>query len=122
MEPEKKLETVCNLNYLSEMMAGKKSLIKEIIDVFLKQMPEELQAINDAVAKTDYPVIRGLAHTMKSSVSIMGISVLTPVLQEIVDLAKASGDIEKIKELNQKVNLIGKQAIEEIESAKHNYI
>ena len=121
---------VCNLSYLSEMMGEKKSLIKEIIDVFLIQVPEELQSINQAITKTDYATIKNVAHTMKSSVSIMGISVLTPVLQEMEDLGAMAADgsttlttnIEKIKELNQKLNLICKQAMEEIEKEKHNYV
>ena len=121
-ETEKSVENVCDLSYLSEMVGGKKQLIKEIMDVFLKQVPEELQSINDAVAKTDYAVVKRFAHTMKSSVSIMGISALTPVLREIEDLGAAAVNIEKIKELNQQLNLICKQAIEEIEKEKLNYV
>ena|ERR1017187_6138217 len=118
---EKNIEKVYDLSYITETMGGEKHLIKEIIDVFLKQVPEELQSINDAIIKTDYAVIRKFAHTMKSSVSVMGITALTPVLQEMEDLGAKATSIEKIKELNQNLNLICKQAIEEIESEKHNY-
>lgn len=111
-------ENVCNFNYLSEMVNGKKNLITEIMDTFLKQIPQELQSINDAVLKKDYPLIKSLAHKMKSSVSIMGISSLTPVLQEMMELGEKATDIEKIKELNQKLNLICKKAMEEIEKEK----
>ncbi|OFY86164.1 MAG: hypothetical protein A3F72_06840 [Bacteroidetes bacterium RIFCSPLOWO2_12_FULL_35_15] len=111
-------ENVCNFNYLTEMVNGKKNLITEIMDTFLKQIPEDLKSINDAVVKKDYQHIRSLAHKMKSSVSIMGISSLTPVLQEMMDLGEKESDIEKIKELNQKLNLICKKAIEEIEKEK----
>ena len=115
-------EKVCDLNYLTEMMGGKKSLIKEIMDVFLKQIPEELQSINDAITKTDYATIKKFAHTMKSSVSIMSVSILTPVLQEMEDLGARAIDIEQIKQLNQKLNLICKQALEEIEREKLNFV
>lgn len=115
-------EKMCNLSYLSEMMAGKKDLIKGMMDAFLKQVPEELQSINDAITKTDYATIKNFAHTMKSSVSIMGIAVLIPVLKGMEDLGAMAEDIEKIKELNQKLNLICGQAIEEIEKEKHNYV
>ncbi len=126
-ECENNIKNVCNLRYLSEMMGGKKHLIKEIIDVFLKQVPEELQSINDAITKQNYATIKNVAHTMKSSVSIMGISVLASILQEMEDLAATTADTdncryEKIKELNQKLNLICRQAIEEIKTEKHNYI
>lgn len=115
-------ENVCNLGYLIDAMGGKKNLIKEIIDIFLKQVPEELQSISDAIIKIDYPSIKGFAHTMKSSVSIMGISMLTPILQEMEDLGAAKGDMEKIKTLNHKLNLVCTQAMGEIEKEKPNYV
>lgn len=46
---------------------------------------------------------------------------ITPVLQEMEDLGTKALDIEKIKQLNQTLNFICKQAMEEIESVKHNY-
>jgi HPt (histidine-containing phosphotransfer) domain-containing protein len=121
-ESENKIENVCDLMYLDKMMGGKKNLIKGIIDAFLKQVPEELQSINDAIEKTDYKIIKNVAHTMRSTVSIMGISILTPVLKEMEDLGASASDIEKIKELNQKLNLICKQVLEEIEREEHNYV
>jgi HPt (histidine-containing phosphotransfer) domain-containing protein len=113
---------VCDLNYLSELMGGKKHLIEEIMDVFLKQVPEELQSINDAIEKINYAAIKGVAHTMKSSVSIMGISVLIPILQEMEDLGSNGTSIEKIKELNRKLILLCNQAIEEIKIEKSKFI
>lgn len=113
---------ICNLNYLSELMGGKKDLIREIMDVFLKQIPEELQSINDGITKLDYLIIKKFSHTMRSSLSVMGITILTSVLQEMEDLATRGVDIEKIKKLNQKLNLICKQAIAEIEREKIKYI
>jgi hypothetical protein len=59
---------------------------------------------------------------MRSSVSILGISILAPILKEIEELSTPlSLSIEKIKELNQKLNLICKQAIEEIKREENNY-
>ena len=113
-------EKVCNLNYLNEMMGGKKHLIIEIMDAFLKQVPEELQAIEDAINKTEYHIIKNFTHTMKSSVSIMGISVLTPVLQEMEDLGGKSENMERIKQLNEKLKVICSSAIKEIEIEKRN--
>jgi len=108
-------EKICNLSYLSKTVNGKKHLIIEIIDVFLKQVSEELQSINDAIDKTDYASIKNLTHTMQSSVFIMGIAVLAPVLQEMENLGASTLNIEKIKDLNNKLNLICKQAIVEIQ-------
>lgn len=119
---ENKIENVCNLNYLTEMMGNKKPLIGGIMDSFLQQIPEELKSINDAISKTDYATIKNFAHTMKSSVSIMGITVLTPILKEMEDLGKEATGIERIKELSIQLDFICAQAIKEIEKEKPNYV
>jgi HPt (histidine-containing phosphotransfer) domain-containing protein len=129
-ESEKSTEKVCNLSYLTEMTGGKKTLIKEIIDVFLKQVPKELRSINDAIKKEDHATIKSFAHTMKSTVSIMGISKLASILQEMEDLGAIAADgsiplttsIEKIKQLYYKLDLISRQAIEEMDKEKLSYI
>lgn len=115
-------KNVCDLKYLTEMMGWKKHLIKGVMDTFLKQIPEELGSIEDAIKRMDYPVIKSFSHTMKSSVSIMGISTLTPVLQEMQNLGDSGANIERIKELNEQLKLICKRALEEIEIQKQNYV
>lgn len=120
-ESKKNGENVSDLRYLTEMMGGKRHLVRGILDLFLTQVPEELQTINDAITKTDYVIIKSFAHTMKSSVSMLGISVLAPILQEMENLGTTADGIEKIKVLNLELNLICKRAFEEIEREKLNF-
>jgi HPt (histidine-containing phosphotransfer) domain-containing protein len=120
-ERERSSENLCNFKYLSETMGGKKHLIKGIIDAFVTQLHDELKSINDAIDKKDYATIKSIAHTLKSSVSILGIVALAPVLQEIERLSAAAKDIDKIKGLNFKLNLICKKVFEEIEREIPNY-
>ena len=120
-EPNKHTETVCNLQYLSSLMGGKTHLIKKIMDTFLVQVREELRSINNAILTTDYVTTKNLAHTMKSSVSIMGISTVLPVLQEMEDLGtdttcSDSYRDEKLTALNLNLNAICKKAFVEIEN------
>ena len=111
-------EKLCNLDYLSAMVNGKNHLIIEIMDVFLKQIPEELKIIDQAIIKEDFATIKSYAHTMKSSVSIMSIKSLVPILKEMEDLSEKSTDIERIQELNKILNLLCSIAIEEVEEEK----
>lgn len=115
-------DNVCNLKYLVEMMGGKKKLIIGIIDAFLIQIPEELKYMEEAVENSNFVTVRKFAHTMKSTVSIMGISSLTIVLQELEDLGTEEKNIERIKALNIKLKEICKIAINEIETIRINYI
>jgi HPt (histidine-containing phosphotransfer) domain-containing protein len=112
---------VCDLNNLIETMSGKKPLIKEIMDAFLIQAPEELTSIKTAIEKTDYAGIKNYAHTMKSTVSILGVSSLMPILKEMEDLATKGTDMQRITALNLQLTSICNQAVEEIEKEKFNY-
>lgn len=115
---------VCDFRYLKDLVNGKTDLITNIMDVFLKQVSEDLQCINEAIINTEYKTIKSCAHTMKSSVSIMGISVLKPVLEEMENMGIAKTGIEKIKQLNVELKEICLKAIVEIEKEKEklNYI
>lgn len=117
-ESEMRIKNICDFSYLSEMMGEKKNLILGIMDAFLEQIPEELISINEAVTKANHAIIKRVAHTMKSTVSIMGIYSLEPILKEMEDLGSTTGDIEKIRVLNLELNSICKKAIEEVENEK----
>jgi PAS domain S-box-containing protein len=115
------IKKVINLDYLTDIMSGKKELIKETIDIFLKQASEDLPIINDAVDKTDYLTVKRFAHRMKSTITMMGISSLSPVLDEMEVLGKAENDIERIKILNKTLNSTYAQALEEIKIERLKY-
>ncbi|HBX49608.1 MAG: hypothetical protein A2275_09800 [Bacteroidetes bacterium RIFOXYA12_FULL_35_11] len=117
-----KNEKVTDLTYLIEMTGGKKHLILEIIYTFLEQIADEIKSMNDAISTANYATIKSYAHTMKSTVSVMGISIIIPVLKEMENLGAKAENIEKIKELKMEIDLICKQAILEIETIKLNYV
>jgi len=120
--PESTKENVCDFKYLTELMGGKKKLITEIMDAFVVQIQEELTLITEAINIKDYLTIRKIAHSMKSSVSIMGISLLTPILKELETQGVQAIDIETIDRLNVKLVLICNAAIVEIEIAKAEFV
>jgi len=113
--------SVCNFSYLSEIMNAKKHLIVGIMDIFLQQIPDELKGINEAILNSDYEITRRFAHTMKSSVAILGITALNPILKEMERLGLEASNIEKIRELSLQLNLICGQALAEVEKEKTLY-
>lgn len=115
-------EKACDFKYLIEMMGNKNHLIVEIMNTFLRQVPKEIQDLNDAVTKADFCVIKSIAHTMKSSVSIMGMASSVPVLREIEALGIEANDVTKIGQLNVRLNKICNQAFIEVEEEKLKYL
>lgn len=121
-ENEDLAHIVCDLKYLSGMMGDKKHLIKGVMDAFLLQVPEELKGMNEAVEMLNHGSIRKISHTMKSTVSIMGIKTVVPILNQMEINGTNETDIESTKELNVMLNFICKKAMAEIESQRVNYI
>lgn len=117
-----KKNKIVNLDFLIRSMKGKKEVIRDTIDIFLQQAPEDLSAINEAVSNTDFLSIRKSSHKMKSTVSLMGISVMANILEEMEILSTASKEIERIKTLNHSLKILSEQAIQEIYIEKLNYI
>jgi HPt (histidine-containing phosphotransfer) domain-containing protein len=114
--------SVCDMKYLEEMTGMKPHLIGEIMDIFLTQIPEELEVLSRAIALTDYAQIKTTSHNMKSSVSVMGIISLAPLLHEMQALGEAHGDMARIRNLNQTLETICQLALIEIQKEKPNYI
>ncbi|MEJ7822239.1 MAG: PAS domain-containing protein [Chitinophagaceae bacterium] len=111
---------IINLDYLYTSVGGNKEIIVELFDIFLKQIPESLLVLDEAVSKADYLTIKQLSHKLKSTVSVMGISGLNPVLSEMESLGKAADPegLETIKSLFGQVKEISSKAVVEIEDEK----
>lgn len=112
----------CNFEYLSDLMGGNSDAIIKIMDFFLVQAPEELASLNKAILIRDYATIKKVAHSMKSTLSIMGVLIVLPVLKEMQDLGDKAIAIEKITLLNNQLNAICKRAFGEIEKEKSHYV
>jgi HPt (histidine-containing phosphotransfer) domain-containing protein len=78
-----------NVKYIEEVCGGSKEIIREMVDIFIEQIPEfysEMQALyNDK----KYHELGLLAHKAKSSVAIMGMESLAGKLKELELEAKA---------------------------------
>lgn len=55
-----------NLQYLNEVADGNQEFIKEMIDIFLEDMPKFMQEIVDCSKKDDLECMERLAHKSKS--------------------------------------------------------
>ncbi len=119
LKPAGITEKVCNIDYLTSVTRGNKEMMNSIINVFLEETPDELYALDEAIKKTNYKVISDIAHKIKSSFSILGISVLESVFEKMENLGTLSSGIEIIRQLNHQVNAVFNQVKIEME---HTYI
>ena len=86
-----------NVTYLEEVCGGSEEVIKEMVDIFLEQVPEFYNEMQGLLREKKYHDLGMLAHKAKSSVAIMGMDHLALRLKELELSAKSE---EKVDEYN----------------------
>lgn len=111
---------VIDLNYLTEMSEGSEELMVELISMFLKQVPlfqEQLKMLYD---QKEYIALGKLAHKIKGSVAMMGITELATDMKTLEDTAKQEVEVEKYPILINKFNRVSAEAVTELTQVLNN--
>jgi CheY-like chemotaxis protein/HPt (histidine-containing phosphotransfer) domain-containing protein len=61
---------VVDLSYLHELSDNNKEFEKEVIELFLTQVPPQMQELDIAVSTSNYADVKMLAHKLKSSTAV----------------------------------------------------
>lgn len=85
---------VINLEYLFEIAGNDKSLIKELIDVFILQIEEFKTDIETALENKDIEMLKHVAHKFKSSVRMFGMNEVGEKLNTIETYTNLEQDVE----------------------------
>jgi HPt (histidine-containing phosphotransfer) domain-containing protein len=86
MDTKLELQMESSIFDLEEALArldGDEQLLEELAQIFLKECPEILQKLQDAVARGDAQAVAMEAHSMKGSVSNFGVKGATEAALEI---------------------------------------
>jgi CheY-like chemotaxis protein len=75
--------SLIDLEYLQTLSKGDKNFEKSMIRSFSLQVPEELNELKAAIEEKNFKRIAYVAHSMKSTISYMGLQQLAPILQQI---------------------------------------
>jgi len=110
-----------NLDFLIRSMRGRKEVIRETMEMTLRQLPEDMQMINEGFDKADMDTVRRFAHRMRSTVSLLGMAGLESLLGELEMLAMKENGEEQARKLHEPLSALYRQAIEEIETEKLKY-
>ncbi len=103
-----------NLDYLNEMTDGSKDLKRDLICMFIKQIPVFSEQLDEYYKQGDYNSLGKLAHKIKSSVAMMGISELTTDMKTLEYITKEGKNKGKYPFFISKFKTISKEAIEEL--------
>jgi len=85
-----------NVSQLEAMSKGKPGFVKRMIEIFVLNVPLDMQKLQQAVANTDWETAGKIAHRMKPSIDGMGITTLKNTVRQIENFAKEQKHIEEI--------------------------
>ncbi len=103
-----------NLDYLHELSGNDADFEKVMMEQFIQQTPEEINALQSAIESNDLVTAKKIAHSLKSTVSYMGLAAeLHPYLQDIEKAVLAS-DTSEIPAKFAHVKLVAEEAVKEI--------
>ena len=78
-----KTQKITNLNYLREVTGGEASVMRELIEMFLEQIPEFTKGMRTYLEGQQWKELGELAHKAKSSVMTFGMKDLGKKLKEL---------------------------------------
>lgn len=103
-----------NLEVLMEISEGSNDLMRDLIFLFISQIPVFSEQLDYYYKNEDFISLGKLAHKIKSSVSMMGISELSSDMKKLEHLAQAKKDTHKYPEYIERFKRISTEAVSEL--------
>lgn len=107
---------VCNLTYLKNFAGGDQAFIRQMIELFFIQVPDELNNIREYAALHNFTDVKNTAHKLKSSVSLLGAESMAVSLKQIEDIAAGGADSGSIMELYSELSELNGEAVKELKA------
>lgn len=79
------------------MAEGDQDFILSVVSVFIEEVPEDLEALEQAIAAVDYDQIYKMAHKIKPNVDLLGMEQARANALEIETLGKTEGDMDQVR-------------------------
>jgi HPt (histidine-containing phosphotransfer) domain-containing protein len=74
---------IIRLRYLKSTAMGNKKFLKEVTEIFIVQIPEEISLLEKLLIEKDWILLSDLAHKMKLSLNVMGMKQSEKLLIDI---------------------------------------
>ena len=110
-----------NPEYLEKVTAGDSEIMKEIVDLFREQVAESYTQMLSYLDTGDYYNLGMLAHKVKSSVSIMGMTDLASMLKTFELQAKESKETGMFRSYIERYGNETAMALKELEDLIKKY-
>jgi HPt (histidine-containing phosphotransfer) domain-containing protein len=121
MEEKKIRHGEVDVSYFADISPGNPSFLTDMLQLFLQQIPDETQKMNDAFDSGDYKTLNHFSHKLKSTVRMLKFNELADLLAEIERMADEQTDLKDIKPLLSRVNALMYKLIVGLEEIIKSY-
>lgn len=90
---------IYNLDKINEMADGDQEFINSVVTVFLEEVPQDLEGLEQALADKNHERVYQLAHKIKPNVDLLGMEQTRAAALEIETMGKNSADIADIEKV-----------------------
>lgn len=87
---------IINPEIIKKSMMGDSEMVRQFVDMYIKQSPIDFEALEHSVGKNNKQAIRDSAHHIKPTMEYIGATALRVAFQELEDMGREEADIHLI--------------------------
>lgn len=88
-----------NLAKVYEISSNDSEFVQEILKLFLKEVPDEIQKMNEGINEIDYKKVYSSAHKIKPTLDLLGMDLAYEEINQIMIWTNNEGKKKDIKEI-----------------------
>lgn len=115
------MSKILKLETLTDNFGDDAETFVQILDVFLKEVPEDFELLKKYIEEGDFQNSGGIAHKIKSSYRLLDMDKETTLLQEIESRAKNQKNTEEIKDIFKQFELNYTSGFEAVKQTREHY-
>ena len=109
---------IYTLDKINEMADGDEDFILSIVTVFLEEIPQDLEDLEEAIGNRDHEKTYQLAHKIKPNVDLLGMEQTRILALDIESLGKNQGSFD---EINTKFPALKQDVLQVISELKSDF-
>jgi HPt (histidine-containing phosphotransfer) domain-containing protein len=111
---------IIDLSYLNSIADGNQDIVNELVEIFIEQLPEFTDGLNEAFVAEKWTEVAALAHKAKSSMISMGMNEIGNVDLKNLELIAKHRRIQEIGKLTEFTDKIEKE-LDTLTKSLHSY-
>jgi len=107
---------IYSLDKINEMADGDEDFINSVISVFLEEVPQDLEGLENALETGNYEQVYQLAHKIKPNVDLLGMEQTRAAALQIETLGKSEANMAEIQSVFPSLKKDVEQVVSELKN------